>query len=55
VNGTCSSCGAPGEELAPVHRVWVIPEPTRDEELEWWCEACRAQYPHEDSELDELG
>jgi len=49
VVGDCDNCLSPGEELAPVHRLYLLPAPSRLEELEWWCVACRTQYPHEDA------
>ncbi len=52
--GTCESCGADGEELAAVHRMYVTPEAwdtpgssrTLDE-VERWCLVCLTHYPHE--------
>lgn len=57
---TCESCGAPADDTAPVHRVYVTPgawdlgadEPAPDtvqvvDEVEAWCFPCRSQYPHQ--------
>jgi hypothetical protein len=53
---TCDSCGAPADDLAAVHRVYVTPAAwdTSDEdavdvldEVERWCFPCRSQYPHQ--------
>jgi hypothetical protein len=51
---TCESCGETDGPFAPVHRVYLE---TDDEgglrpgeavaEVERWCPACRAVYPHE--------
>jgi hypothetical protein len=53
--GRCESCGRDGEELAPVHRVYVTPESWDTEgkvdvvdEVEEWCFVCRSHYPHQD-------
>ena len=56
----CDSCGAPADDTAPVHRVYVTPgagdddagEPAADavqvlDEVEDWCFPCRSQYPHQ--------
>jgi hypothetical protein len=57
----CESCGAPADDVAPVHRVYVTPggwdlsapeERGDDEvqvldEVERWCFPCRSQYPHQ--------
>ncbi|HTZ08586.1 MAG TPA: hypothetical protein VMB72_05925 [Acidimicrobiales bacterium] len=51
---TCQSCGAPDDDLEPVHRVYL----TMDEDgtvdgsstvaaVERWCRSCRGTYPHE--------
>lgn len=52
---TCDSCGGDGgEDLVALHRLYVVPESwdqdssvTRLDEVERWCSACRAHYPHE--------
>jgi hypothetical protein len=51
---TCESCGAPADDLAPVHRVYVTPEAWDTEEkvevldeVERWCFPCRSSYPHQ--------
>jgi hypothetical protein len=58
---TCDSCGAPADDIAPVHRVYVTPgawdltsqdEAAADrvdvlDEVERWCFPCRSQYPHQ--------
>ncbi len=58
---TCDSCGAPADDVAPVHRVYVTPDAWNlsapDEagedkvdvldEVERWCFPCRSQYPHQ--------
>ena len=59
-SGPCDSCGAPADDLAQVHRVYVTPgawdlgadEPAPDtvqvlDEVETWCFPCRSQYPHQ--------
>jgi hypothetical protein len=53
-SGTCESCGAPADDLAPVHRVYVTPAAWDTDErvdvvddVERWCFPCRSQYPHE--------
>ncbi len=49
----CESCGASGEELTHVRRMYVTPEswdtPGKVEEgdFEWWCFVCRTHYPHQ--------
>jgi hypothetical protein len=58
----CDSCGAPADDVASVHRVYVTPrawdltgdddEATEDkvdvlDEVERWCFPCRSQYPHQ--------
>jgi hypothetical protein len=40
-------CGSDADDLEPVHRVYLMPEPERLEEVEQWCFSCRSQYPHE--------
>ena len=49
----CDSCGAPDDDLAAVHRVYVTPEAWDQEEkvdvvddVERWCFPCRTMYPH---------
>ncbi|HEX5367005.1 MAG TPA: hypothetical protein VFW63_10145 [Acidimicrobiales bacterium] len=57
---SCDSCGAPAEDTAPVHRVYVTSgawDLTADEpavesvevrgEVEVWCFPCRSLYPHQ--------
>jgi len=58
---TCDSCGAPADDVAAVHRVYVTPgawdltaadERSADtadvlDEVERWCFPCRSQYPHQ--------
>lgn len=53
--GTCTSCGSV-EEVVTVRRVYVTPEAWDSEykatpasEVETWCYACRAHYPHQDA------
>jgi hypothetical protein len=50
----CESCGAPADDLAPVHRVYVTPEAWDTAEkvevvddVERWCFPCRSSYPHQ--------
>jgi hypothetical protein len=50
----CESCGAPDDDLAPVHRVYVTPEAWDTDEqvevvddVERWCFPCRSSYPHQ--------
>jgi hypothetical protein len=54
---TCDSCGATGEDLAAVRRVYVTPEDWDREgkaevvdEVERWCFPCRTHYPHQEAE-----
>jgi hypothetical protein len=49
VGATCANCGRDDDELAPVYRVYLVPEPRRLDEVEWWCVSCQTQYPHEDA------
>lgn len=51
--GSCDSCGDVRDSLAPVHRIYVEyptaeaePTVTEVDELELWCDACTATYPH---------
>jgi len=51
---TCESCGGADDALEPVHRVYLEADedgnlqPARTmPEVERWCSACRALYPHE--------
>jgi hypothetical protein len=54
-NGTCESCGTVGcDDLFTVQRLYVTPEswdrePTviRVDDIERWCAACTAHYPHQ--------
>lgn len=41
-------CGRDDDELEEVHRVYLLPEPQRLDDVEWWCASCRTQYPHEE-------
>jgi hypothetical protein len=56
----CDSCGAPADDVARVHRVYVTPggwdlagDDAADDrvdvldEVEVWCFPCRSQYPHQ--------
>jgi hypothetical protein len=50
----CENCARGDDEMALVHRVYVVPETwdtpgsTRTEVgTELWCFSCRSQYPHE--------
>jgi hypothetical protein len=45
----CDNCGSDDEELDPVRRVYVLPEPKTLDEVEWWCVSCQTQYPHVDA------
>jgi hypothetical protein len=50
----CESCARPDDDLAPVHRMYVVPaawdtvgsEKVLDE-VEIWCFSCRSLYPHQ--------
>lgn len=51
---SCTSCGRDDEEVDAVHRVYVTPEAWDtpgavdvQTEVEYWCFACRTQYPHQ--------
>lgn len=53
----CDNCARPDAELAPVRRVYVVPEAwdtpgsvTRLDDVEQWCWSCRSQYPHDPAE-----
>jgi hypothetical protein len=53
--GTCENCAREDSEIAPVKRMYVVPESwdtkgssTTMDEVERWCWSCRTQYPHED-------
>ena len=55
--GTCDNCARDDSEVAPVKRMYVVPESWDTEgssqtldEVEQWCFSCRTQYPHEDAE-----
>ena len=50
----CENCARPDDDLATVHRLYVVPETwdtpasvTRVADVELWCFSCRSQYPHE--------
>jgi hypothetical protein len=45
----CENCGRFDDELTVVHRMYLVPEEIRVEEIERWCVSCRTQYPHEDA------
>ena len=54
--GLCHNCARDDDELAPVKRMYVVPESwdtpasaTTVDEVELWCYSCRTQYPHEDA------
>ncbi|HUP87370.1 MAG TPA: hypothetical protein VM143_17080 [Acidimicrobiales bacterium] len=51
--GTCENCAREDSEVAPVKRMYVVPESwdqhgssTTMDEVERWCWSCRTQYPH---------
>lgn len=52
--GSCDSCGEVDcDDLLALHRLYVTPEAwdteesvTKVDEVERWCAACRANYPH---------
>lgn len=53
----CENCDRPDDDLAAVHRMYVVPESwdtagsaTTLDEVEWWCYSCRTQYPHADAD-----
>jgi hypothetical protein len=55
--GRCESCGRDGEELVPVHRVYVTPESWDTEgkvdvvdDVEQWSFVFRSHYPHQEVE-----
>ncbi len=63
---TCDSCGRdePAEDLLAVHRVYVTPGVSDDDDappdrvevvadLERWCFPCRSSYPHQLEGADE--
>jgi len=50
----CGSCSVGGDALLPVHRVYLAADAAGAlrvtqvlADTEWWCPACRAQYPNE--------
>lgn len=50
---TCESCGAAGETLVAVRRVYLEDDgagglrvASTATAVEWWCPACRAVYPN---------
>jgi hypothetical protein len=50
----CENCAREDDDLAAVHRVYVVPEAwdtpgssTTMPETEVWCFPCRSMYPHE--------
>jgi hypothetical protein len=50
----CENCAREDDDLAAVHRVYVIPESWDTpgssqmlDDIELWCFSCRSQYPHE--------
>jgi hypothetical protein len=45
----CENCGRPDDDLTVVHRMYLIPEEIRVEEVERWCVSCRTQYPHDEA------
>ena len=51
---SCASCGAPGDDLQAVRRIYLIVDADgrvtgseTQEAGERWCRSCRALYPHE--------
>lgn len=51
----CENCGREDSDMAPVRRMYVVPESWDTEgsaktvdDVERWCFSCRTQYPHED-------
>ncbi|MEY4365051.1 MAG: hypothetical protein RLZZ305_395 [Actinomycetota bacterium] len=48
--GTCSSCGAPDEDLQQVQRVYFADGDNGtdqlDDDIESWCASCLTLYPH---------
>jgi hypothetical protein len=54
-SGECENCGHAVEDLAPVKRMYVVPETwdqagseTTLDAVEQWCWSCRTQYPNEE-------
>ena len=52
--GVCDSCGRQEDDLAAVHRVYVVPESwdtagsvSVEDGVERWCFPCRTHYPHQ--------
>ena len=50
----CESCARPDDDLAEVHRMYVVPAAWDTEgsekvleETEIWCFSCRSLYPHQ--------
>ena len=50
----CDNCGAPSDDLRPVHRVYLeadgsgtLTKSSAMPEVERWCAACRGTYPSE--------
>lgn len=59
VDRVCENCAREDDDLAVVHRLYVVPESwdtagsvTRVDESELWCFSCRSMYPHEAIETD---
>ena len=54
MESVCQSCARDDDDLAAVHRVYVVPESwdspgssSTEDAVELWCFPCRSQYPHE--------
>lgn len=55
----CESCAREDEDLALVHRLYVVPESwdnpgsiSKVESTELWCYSCRSMYPHAEVDPD---
>ncbi len=46
VERACESCGSVTADGAAVHRLYLLPDLVRQDEVEWWC---WSQYPHDEA------
>lgn len=56
----CDSCGATGDDLATVQRIYITFDEAQQpsghrmsDEFETWCAACRVTYPHQEIDTSE--
>lgn len=54
MSDTCDSCGAGGDDLVTVQRIYLTFSDGRPadhrvaDEFETWCSVCRLSYPHQE-------